>query len=493
MKRPLDEEWIIQNLVKTQYSSRIQDFIVQKIITGQLLPGDALPTHRELALLNKVNRNTVALAYNNLIAKGWLAGKSGAYTRVSLDLPGLVKPERISGFTDHFPLDLAKPTTIPVTKAGYITQPFVAVGTGVPHQAAFPFVAFNKYFLAHQAAQMSLSQAELLAGYDGKYLKQAVFDDLNKRRDFGIKPGMLDIYQDRKTCLGRLFKLLLHRRNEIVINTSAYDVVLNRVLKNRKARVLNFSFENPDFFEELEHLFKTLTVRVVYINPQCNFPERHSLNETQCGQLIALAKKYRVCIVEEEEDHEFWYGDVPYKPLAAYDHDGYLIYLATLSKATTYTQSLRLVVAPVQIINMLDALPAQSIEHREILTEMSLADMIKHGDLARYMQKMRRNAKNDRDALHLVLDNYLGKYLSYVIPEYGLMFWLEFDERLDLIVVLSQLELLGIEVPYHPNAQLSKGKHNHMLLGFGHFNMDEAEGAAKMLKEIIENGLREMN
>jgi GntR family transcriptional regulator/MocR family aminotransferase len=492
MKNLSDEDWNIPNLVKSTFCEQIQNVIIRKITNGELLPLEILPPHRVLSAKLNVDKKTVAQAYEGLIIRGWLMSKPGSNTCVALSPPTL-KAQRSLGFADRFAAGLVGSSEIIETQDNYITQPFIGVGTRAPNQALFPAKKFNNYCLIHQAEQLNLSQAELLKIYDGEYLKQAVFNDLNNRRKFGIGVGSLEIIKDRKTSLERTFKLLLTEPDEIVINTSPFDVVLARALDKRKARVLNRSILEPSFMEDLELMFKTTKVKAIYINPQCNFPERFPLSETQCIQLIELVKKYDVCIVEEDEDHEFWYGTAPYKPLAKYDHGGRLIYLASLSKATAYTQSLRIVVAPVQFIKSLQALPAQTIEHREIVTEMALADMISNRDLAGYAKKMRLKAKKSRDELHFVLDNHLGRYLSYVVPEHGLMFWLKFDERLDLGKILAQLAAKGIVVPYHTNNQVQEGKVIYMLLGFAHYNMDEAEGAAKMLKEIIEEALAALN
>ena len=52
--------------------------------SGRLLPGTRLPSSRALARDLGLARNTVAAAYAQLVAEGWLEGRQGAGTRVAL-------------------------------------------------------------------------------------------------------------------------------------------------------------------------------------------------------------------------------------------------------------------------------------------------------------------------------------------------------------------------------------------------------------------------
>src|SRR4051794_14429126 len=51
--------------------------------SGRLAPGTRLPSSRSLAGDLGLARNTVAAAYGQLVAEGWLEGRQGAGTRVA--------------------------------------------------------------------------------------------------------------------------------------------------------------------------------------------------------------------------------------------------------------------------------------------------------------------------------------------------------------------------------------------------------------------------
>ena len=68
---------------------QIVQALIHDIQRGRLLPGTFLPSSRELASTLGVNRKTIVLAYDDLIAQGWLASDGTRGTIVSDSLPDL--------------------------------------------------------------------------------------------------------------------------------------------------------------------------------------------------------------------------------------------------------------------------------------------------------------------------------------------------------------------------------------------------------------------
>jgi len=487
MKNKYSINWLIPKLDKSKCTSEIEDFILDAIKYKELEGGDPIPPYRELAKLNKVSASSVRRAYTKLIDGNWLTSTPGSGTFVSVSNPTESIPHRASGFTERFPAGFVFLNKRQETQsAKHVEQPFVGVGTDFPSPSSFPEEKFLEYYNHFREASKNLSQAELLNAYKGRFLKDAVVEQLNRKRGFGIKSNMVDIVKSRKSCLDRVFKILISP-GEVVINTSPYDVKLSTALQKCEANVYTVNRNEADFIERIEQILEYTKVRAIHIRPQCSFPESFALSTESCAKLVELAIKHRICIIEEEDDHEFYYGSTPYKPLACYEHDGYVIYMGALSKATVDTIALRLIVASTQFINELQNLPNQSVEDRDVMKEQAYAEMILNGDMAEYARQIRLKSKAYRDELHIVLNNHLHKYLSYEIPENGLTFWLKFNDSIDLNVVLGTLESMGIPVPYHPNSQKTNKKVNYMMLGFGAFDLNEAEGAAKMLAGILDN------
>ena len=73
---------------------QIVDAVRMKIATGDLEPGDQLPSVRGLAQQLTVNPNTVAKAYAELTAEGWLESRQGLGLYVAPPRQRLSEAER---------------------------------------------------------------------------------------------------------------------------------------------------------------------------------------------------------------------------------------------------------------------------------------------------------------------------------------------------------------------------------------------------------------
>ncbi|WP_237540550.1 MULTISPECIES: winged helix-turn-helix domain-containing protein, partial [unclassified Streptomyces] len=61
----------------------LMDALREAVRTGRLAPGTRLPSSRTLAADLGIARNTVADAYAELAAEGWLTARQGSGTRVA--------------------------------------------------------------------------------------------------------------------------------------------------------------------------------------------------------------------------------------------------------------------------------------------------------------------------------------------------------------------------------------------------------------------------
>ncbi len=97
--------------VKTSLQTQIREMLVGAILDGHLPPGSPLPSGRRLAQPLQVARNTVVMAYQQLVDEGYLVSheRSGYYVDEDEDvLSGRVTP---ASKTDDVVNTPAKPTT----------------------------------------------------------------------------------------------------------------------------------------------------------------------------------------------------------------------------------------------------------------------------------------------------------------------------------------------------------------------------------------------
>jgi len=63
---------------KRSYATQIYKQLRMKILNGELMPGERLPSTRALSDELSVSRNTILTAYDMLISEGYIKGVSGS-------------------------------------------------------------------------------------------------------------------------------------------------------------------------------------------------------------------------------------------------------------------------------------------------------------------------------------------------------------------------------------------------------------------------------
>src|SRR6266700_6076215 len=79
---------------------QVYDGLRKAVLSGSLRAGERLPSTRDLAEQLGISRTVVVLAYDHLLAEGFVEGRrgSGTYVSSSLNRSTVGKPKEISSF-----------------------------------------------------------------------------------------------------------------------------------------------------------------------------------------------------------------------------------------------------------------------------------------------------------------------------------------------------------------------------------------------------------
>ena len=87
MLRPWQTQLWLEHSIGETIHARLVNKLIEDILTGRLEAGALLPGSRSLATVLGLNRKTVQIAYDELIAQGWLLTQAKRGTFVSDRLP----------------------------------------------------------------------------------------------------------------------------------------------------------------------------------------------------------------------------------------------------------------------------------------------------------------------------------------------------------------------------------------------------------------------
>jgi len=357
----------------------LTDALREAVRGGRLAPGTRLPSSRSLAADLGIARNTVADAYADLVAEGWLTARQGSGTRVA---ERAVPPReaRREG------------------RRREPGRPRYSLLPGSPDLSAFPRTGWLK------AARRAFTAAP------------------NDVLGYGDARGLPEL---RTVLAGYLARVRGVRTDpeHIVISTGfAHSLrVLGELLRGRGVRTLAVeSYGLPPHWAILEGTGLT-TVPLPYdrhgtrvdrlpadagavlLTPSHQFPLGVTLHPERRAELVDRARRTGGLILEDDYDGEFRYDRQQVGALQdlAPDH---VVYLGTASKSLAPGLRLAWLVLPPSLTA--EATRLSGAQSASVLEQLTLAEFIDSGAYDRHVRASRLRYRRRRDDLVTALTTH---------------------------------------------------------------------------------------
>ncbi|CAM5595904.1 PLP-dependent aminotransferase family protein OS=Streptomyces alboniger OX=132473 GN=CP975_17275 PE=3 SV=1 [Streptomyces alboniger] len=353
---------------------------------GRLAPGTRLPPYRSLAADLGLARNTVADAYAELVAEGWLTARQGSGTRVA---ERAAPPRR---------------TRVPKPAPARPASPAHDLRQGRPDPASFPRPAW----LAASRRALAATPNEAFGPGDPRgriELRRALADYLARARGVRADPGRIIVCSGFAHGLRLLFAgsegaggavlrgpfavesygLGFHR--EILEGAGVRTVPLG--LDERGARVEELTEARPGRGGRL---------RGVLLTPAHQFPTGGPLHPARRAAVVDWARAGGGLLLEDDYDGEFRYDREPVGAVQGLDPE-HVVYLGSVSKSLSPAVRLGWMVLPERLVEgVLDA-KGEREAWASVLDQLALAEFIASGQYDRHIRRMRQRYRRRRDQL----------------------------------------------------------------------------------------------
>jgi GntR family transcriptional regulator/MocR family aminotransferase len=406
--------------------AQIANAIAEDIRGGRLACGDVLPGSRSLARELGVDRDTVVAAYTDLEAQGFITTVPRAGTVVA-DLPRSVNARRGLAKQVGFALDPGPPSLA--------AQPYppnaIVLAAGVPDLRLVPSEliarAYRRAMRRHPRAALGYSTAA--SGH--VRLRTALARVVRDARGIAASADDVMITRGSQMALDLATRAIVRPGDVVRVEALGYRPAWS-ALERAGARLVGVPVDAGGIdVDALAKICEKTAVRLLYVTPHHQYPTTVVLTAGRRVQLLALARKHRIAVLEDDYDHEFHYEGRPVLPLASMDPDGVVIYLGTLSKVLAPGLRLGFVVAPRPLIERLARERFLVDRQGDQALELAIAELIEDDELGRHTRKMRRIYHARRDALASALRDQLGDRLVFQTPTGGIALWAEVAPGLD--------------------------------------------------------------
>lgn len=417
MLRPWHTQFSIAHSSGATVHEKLVNKLIEDITNGRLQKNTLLPGSRTLALVLGINRKTVQLAYEELIAQGWLSTEARRGTFVSAFLP----EQQLSA---QYKQVLSRTEGSQQAEKQRYIQPYIAVNDGIPDER---FIPYEKLSRAFRRALISASRRQYLGYGDPRgtpELRQALHNMLSNERFLNIAVNNICTVRGSQMGLYLAARVLASDHATAVFDTLTYPPAL-ACFASAGFNIVRCKIDADGLdIEHLQQLLHQHKVTVVYTTPHHHYPTTVTMPLNRRLKLLQLSREYGFYIVEDDYDHEFHFDTRPVPPLASLPESEQVVHIGSLSKV--FAPGLRVGYMVAQPVFIDKAVEEILLIDRQgnTLTELALAEMLEAGEVKKHIRKCRKLYKSRRDHCVSELKNLLPAHIRFQIPAGGLALWI---------------------------------------------------------------------
>ena len=460
---------------------QIANAITDHVRRGRLAAGDVLPGSRALARQLGVDRDTVIAAYGDLEAQGLVTMVPRAGTVIA-DPPRGAAVQRGLARQVGFALDAGPPSLHPLPPP----PGAIVLAAGVPDLRLVPGEliarAYRRAMRRH--ADTALGYTTFSTGH--VRLRTALADLVRDARGIAATADEIMVTRGSQMALDLVARAIVRPGDVVCVEALGYRPSWS-ALERAGARLVGVPVDASGLdVDALARLCAREPVRMLYVTPHHQYPTTVVLAAGRRARLLALARKHRFAILEDDYDHEFHYEGRPVLPLASADGHGTVIYIGTLSKILAPGLRLGFVVAPRPLIDRLARERFLVDRQGDHALEIAIAELIEDDELGRHTRKMRRVYHARRDALASALREQLGDRVVFSVPTGGIALWLETTPAIDPDRWCQRARERGVVFQPGSAFRLTPGRVAAARLGYGACNEAELRIAVRRLAQCAQ-------
>ncbi|HLG65770.1 MAG TPA: PLP-dependent aminotransferase family protein [Ktedonosporobacter sp.] len=191
--------------------------------------------------------------------------------------------------------------------------------------------------------------------------------------------------------------------------------------------------------------------KFLYVLPNFQNPTGITLTLERRQQLLELARRYDVPIVEDDPYSQLRYSGEPLPSLIslagrtqraesdkAGPYDGNVIYLGTFSKVLAPGLRLGWVVAPPTLIRKLVQAKQGDDLHAPTFSQMIAYEIVREGFLEEHVPLLCQTYRERRDIMLAEMEEYFPENTYWTRPDGGMFLWVTLPEGMDAVEVLKE-------------------------------------------------------
>ena len=247
--------------------------------------------------------------------------------------------------------------------------------------------------------------------------------------------------------------------------------------------------------------------KFMYVLPNFQNPGGTTLSEGRRHELVLLADKYGIPIIEDDPYGQLRYEGEHLTPLVVLDREnlrrdegysiGNVIYLSTFSKTLAPGLRLGWIVAPPEVISRLVQLKQGADLHSSTFVQIVAYEVARDNFLDEHVKLIRRVYRERRDVMFDALTQYFPPEVTWTRPKGGLFLWVTLPEGMDAqklfeAALRENVAFVPGDCFYAPNGHQEEAR-RHMRLNFSAAPPDQIREGIKRLSIAVKTQLEALH
>ena len=478
------EVFFLDRQSKRPLQAQILETVIASILSHQAPPGTKMPSSRQLAAHLGVARMTVTLAYQELIAQGYLESeRRSAYRVADTDAAQRVitavdgRPAGDGPFWNRFLSDtLATRRRVqkPVNWRG-LPYPFVY---GQMDTTLFNHTAWRNCARQALGTRDFDAMAGDLVAADDPLLVNYIRARTLPRRGITADPDQILVTVGAQNALWLVIALLTRRRIRAVCENPGYPDTI-AALRWHGADVTAVDIDD----DGLPPGRIPPGTDAVFVTPSHHAPTSTTMPKARRLQLLADAEAQDFIVVEDDYEFEMSYLEPPSPALKSFDRNDRVLYVGSFSKSLFPGLRLGYLVGPRRVIAEARELRSLMLRHPAGHQQRTAAYFMAQGHFDMQIRNMRRQFARRRDAMQKALEDTVFE-VAGAARFGGSSLWVKGPAGLDATELARSL--LGDGVLIEPGAPFFDAEDcpkEFFRLGFSSIPADRIETGIRLIAE----------
>lgn len=473
----------------TSLQGQLREHLVKAILDGHIPPGRPVPSCRQLAQQLGVARNTVVLAYQQLVDQGYLIARQRSGYYVSPDILDhqvnqprsavATDPSRAPNWERRMSLRVSGMRSID-KPADWYSYPYPFI-YGQSDPSLFPIADWRECVRQALSVRAIQAWARDRVDTDDPELIEQIHTRLLPRRGVWANPDEILVTNGAQQALYLLASLLIGGDDCVGLEDPGYPDARNVfMLKTARLRRLAVDASGLVVNERLPGC------NYVYVTPSHQSPTTVTMSLARRQALLDSASAHDFVIFEDDYESETNFAGPPTPALKSLDKDGRVIYVGSLSKTLAPGLRLGYLVAPATLVREARALRRLMMRHPPTNNQRAVALFVALGHHDALVQRLRQAYRARWQTMHEALAQYLPD--SARTPTFGgTSFWVRGPDRLDSRRLAERAAQRGILLePGDVMFMQPEPPRNYFRLGFSSIAAECIEPGIRQLAELVQ-------